>query len=489
MARGIVAALWLGLCSTAALAEEPHAVRLPTSDAPWTGDFDGMLERQRVRVLVVESRTNYFLDGAIQRGLTYDTVRAFESEINEGRKGPIRVEIVFRPTHPDDLIPALLEGRGDIAAANLTITPERSAQVDFSPGWLNGVRELVVTGPASPKLATLDDLAGKEVYVRRSSSYFASLTGINDSYGPLHPKIKIREVPETLEDEDLLEMLDAGLIPLTVVDDHLAKFWLQVLDHVTVRDDIAVREGGEIAWAFRKDSPRLRAAIESFQKDHHEGTTVANMKLREYLRSTRHVKSASTEAHERRFRAVAAYFQSYGKQYGFDWLLMTAQGFRESGLDQSVKSPVGAIGVMQLMPPTGQAMGVGDIHKAENNIHAGIKYMRTMLDVYFKDAPMDDLNRALFAFASYNAGPGRVAQLRREAEKTGLDPNVWFGNVETVAARRIGQETVRYVRDIYKYYVAYRLTTDFDEERERARRELEAKDAAPTRGKAATPPG
>jgi membrane-bound lytic murein transglycosylase MltF len=474
MVRGVVAALCLGLWGWPAFAEQPHAIELPTRDAAWTGDLDGMIERQRVRVLVVESRTNYFLDGAIPRGLSYDAARSFEQQLNQGRKGPIRVEVVFVPTRPDDLIPALLEGRGDVAAANLTITPERSAQVDFGPAWLRGVRELVVTGPSSPPLATLDDLAGKEVYVRRSSSYFESLTRINDSYGPLHPKIKIREVPETLQEEDLLEMLDAGLIPLTVVDDHLAKFWLQVLDHITVRDDLAVHEGGEIAWAFRKDSPKLRAAIEAFEKSHRVGTTIANLKLREYLRSTQHLKNATTATHERRFREVAAYFQSYGKQYGFDWLLMTAQGFRESGLDQNVKSPVGAIGVMQLMPPTGTAMQVGDIHEAENNIHAGIKYMRTMLDVYFKDAPMDDLNRALFAFASYNAGPGRIAQLRREAEKTGLDPNVWFRNVETVAARRIGQETVRYVRDIYKYYVAYRLTSDFQAERERARREHEA---------------
>jgi membrane-bound lytic murein transglycosylase MltF len=487
MRRVMVAWMGVAFCGSPAYASEPHAVELPINDAPWTGDLDGMIERQRVRVLVVESRTNYFLDGAIPRGLTYDALRSFESELNKGRKGPIRIEVVFVPTRPDDLIPGLIEGRGDIAAANLTITPERSAQVDFGPAWLHGVRELVVTGPASPNVATLDDLSGKEVYVRRSSSYYESLARINESYGLLRPKIKIREVPETLEEEDLLEMLDAGLIPLTVVDDHLAKLWDQVLDHVTVRDDLAVHEAGEIAWAFRKDSPKLRAEVEAFAKVHHVGTTAANMKLREYLRSTRHLKNATTGAHEKRFRDVAVYFQSYGKQYGFDWLLMTAQGFRESGLDQNVKSPVGAIGVMQLMPPTGAAMAVGDIRRAENNIHAGIKYMRTMLDVYFKDAPMDDMNRALFAFASYNAGPGRVAQLRREAEKTGLDPNVWFGNVEQVAARRIGQETVRYVRDIYKYYIAYRLTTDFEEERARARRQLEASDGAPPRAEIRDP--
>jgi len=145
---------------------------------------------------------------------------------------------------------------------------------------------------------------------------------------------------------------------------------------------------------------------------------------------------------------------------------MTAQGYQESQLEQNAKSRVGAIGVMQLMPATGRDMRVGDITKIDANIHAGVKYMRFMMDQYFKDEPMDRVNKALFTFASYNAGPGRISQLRKEAENRGLDPNVWFGNVEQVASERIGRETVTYVANIYKYYIAYRLVTE-----ERARRE------------------
>jgi len=139
---------------------------------------------------------------------------------------------------------------------------------------------------------------------------------------------------------------------------------------------------------------------------------------------------------------------------------MAAQGYQESTLDQDAKSPVGAIGVMQVMPPTGKELNVGDITKLEPNIHAGVKYMRFMMDQYFKDEPMTDLNKGLMTFAAYNAGPGRLRQLRREAEKRGLDPNVWFGNVERVASERIGRETVTYVSNIYKYYIAYRLLAD-----------------------------
>ena len=155
-----------------------------------------------------------------------------------------------------------------------------------------------------------------------------------------------------------------------------------------------------------------------------------------------------------------------------DYLLMAAQGYQESTLDHTVKSPVGAIGVMQVMPATGKELKVGDINKLEPNIHAGVKYMRFMIDQYFKDEPIDDLNKVLMAFAAYNAGPGRLRQLRREAEKRGLNPNVWFGNVERIASERIGRETVTYVSNIYKYYVAYRLLSEQQERRAAAKQAI-----------------
>jgi membrane-bound lytic murein transglycosylase MltF len=170
---------------------------------------------------------------------------------------------------------------------------------------------------------------------------------------------------------------------------------------------------------------------------------------------------------------VIELFKKYGSEYNVDYLLMAAQGYQESTLDHGVKSPVGAIGVMQVMPATGKELKVGDIAKIDPNIHAGVKYMRFMMDQYFKDEPMDNLNKALMTFASYNAGPGRVRQLRREAEQRGLDPNVWFGNVERVASERIGRETVTYVSNIYKYYITYRLLSAQQERRAAAKAALE----------------
>ena len=267
----------------------------------------------------------------------------------------------------------------------------------------------------------------------------------------------IDEAPDVLEDDDVLEMVNAGLAPITVVDDYLAEFWSKVFTDIKVHRDVAVRSGGNLAVAFRKENPQLREAVNTWIRKHGKGDAFRNVVERRYLQNVKYAKNAAADAERQKLQAVVELFKKYGAQYNLDYLLMAAQGYQESTLDQNVKSPVGAIGVMQVMPPTGKELKVGDITQIEPNIHAGVKYMRFMMDQYFKDEPMDNLNKALMTFAAYNAGPGRLRQLRRETEKRGLDPNVWFGNVERIASERIGRETVTYVSNIYKYYIAYRL--------------------------------
>jgi membrane-bound lytic murein transglycosylase MltF len=193
------------------------------------------------------------------------------------------------------------------------------------------------------------------------------------------------------------------------------------------------------------------------------------MMSRRYLQNAGYVKNAASEAERKKLLDLAKIFEKYGKHYGVDYLLMAAQGYQESRLDQGVKSRVGAIGVMQVMPATGKELSVGDITQIEANVHAGVKYFRFMRDQYYKDEPMDDINKGLMTLASYNAGPGRIRQLRRETAKRGLNPNVWFGNVERIVSERVGRETVQYVSNIYKYYIAYRLVTEARQAREKAK--------------------
>ena len=335
---------------------------------------------------------------------------------------------------------------------------------------LTDVSEIVVTGPGAPKIERVDDLAGKEVYVRTSSSYYESLQRLNKSFKKAgkHP-VKITPAVEYLESEDILEMVNAGLIPMTVIDSHIGEFWSKIFENITLHPDIAVNTGGEIAWAFRKNSPELREAVNDFVRRNKKGTLFGNMMLERYLKSTKWVKNSTAEQELKKFDMMVDIFKQYAGQYDFDWLLVAAQGYQESMLDQSKKSHAGAIGVMQLLPSTAKDPNVNikDIEKLENNIHAGVKYLRFIRDRYFENEDMDILNKTLFSFASYNAGPARIAQLRKKADQKGLDPNKWFNNVELIAAREIGRETVQYVSNIYKYYIAYSQVVKQEKKKEK----------------------
>jgi membrane-bound lytic murein transglycosylase MltF len=455
----------------------PEAAPLPAGIAPliepWTGDLDGMAERRVVRILAVQSPVLYFVDKGRELGLTYETAKAFETQLNETLgTGNVKVHVLLMPVARDELIPRLLAGQGDIAAAALTVTPERLKQVDFSHPFAQDVSEIVVTGPGSADLASLDDLSGMEIHVRLSSSFAEHLQALNERFAA-ESKASVQIVPadEILETGDLLEMVAAGLIPATVADSYLVDLWHEVFPDLKPHPDIPLASGGDIAWAFRKNSPKLAEAVNAFVKTQKKGTLAGNVLINKYLKNTKWVKNARSEEDIARFRSMIDLFKQYAGQYDFDWLLMAAQGYQESTLDQSKRSPVGAIGVMQVMPTTARdkAVNIPDIEELESNIHAGIKYNRWVVDNFYNDPGIRPLDASLLAFASYNAGPGRVSRLRKEAAEQGLDPNRWFNNVELIAAKRIGRETVQYVSNIYKYYLAYQMVILQEELREKAR--------------------
>jgi len=455
-------------------AEQPR--QLEFENKAWSGDFDGMLERRMIRVLVPYSRTLYYNDKGHERGITAELVRDFERYLNTKHskllgKRPITVYII--PVTRNVLLPDVAKGLGDIAAGNLTETPDRLKVVDFvAPKDRKPVSELVLTGPSSPAIASVDDLAGKRVHVRKSSSYYGSLKALNGQFKKSRKAtMTLTLVPEALEDEDLMEMLNAGLVELIVVDDTKARPWAQVLPRIKVTD-IAVAEGGYTGWAIRKGSPKLAEAINDFYANWAKKRSVIEYRMMRDAKRIKQIANNTAQAPWRRFEQMLKLFEKYGAKYHFDPLMLAAQGFQESQLKQEARSPVGAIGVMQIMPATGAELNVGDITILEPNIHAGAKYMDQLITRYLPDAHFDEQNRTLFAFASYNAGPGRVIALRKEAEKRGLDPNLWFNNVELVAAERVGIETTTYVRNIFKYYVAYKLQLEVFEERRKAREKV-----------------
>jgi membrane-bound lytic murein transglycosylase MltF len=306
-------------------------------------------------------------------------------------------------------------------------------------------------------------LSGREVWVRRGSTYFESLNDLNRALAQrkLKPVI-IRELDPTIEDDEALEMVNAGVIPATATNRYVAKLWAPILPELRVHETVQLRAGAPFTWAVRKENPQLRELVGKFQKSHGEGTLWGNMKLKQYFADGKFIRNPGQAKDAERLRQTRLLFEQYGTRYSIDWLLLAAQAYQESGLDNKKKSPVGAIGIMQVMPATARdpRVRVKNIEELDRNIEAGTKYLRLMIDDYYEAEPMTRLDKALFSLASYNAGPARVAKLRSEAEKLQLDPNVWFDNVEIVAARRIGAETVTYVRNIYKYYLAYKLLAE-----------------------------
>jgi membrane-bound lytic murein transglycosylase MltF len=446
---------------------------LPLNYGKRTGDLDEMVKQRAIRALVIINPIDFFYLSGRPHGIQYDSLQAFEKFLNRKlNTGKLPVRVVFLPMRPDQLEAALTQGLGDFIAHPVVITPEREQRVAFSVPIQKNVSQVVVTGSALANVASFDGLAGESIYANPLTAYYENLKRLNDrrlkaGQSPLN----VRAADHYLYDDDLLEMVNAGLIPATVARKQRADLWAQVLPNVKVHPELVIASEGETAWAMRRNSPHLKQLIDEFLKDHAAGTTFGNTLLRRYLQNTKWVRDSISPEEIRKFVAYSEFFKNYAAQYNFDYLMIAAQGYQESQLDQSQRSPAGAVGVMQVMPKIAAAnpINIPDVNNANDNIHAGAKILHYIAATHFNDSGIDLLNKTFLTFASYDAGPARIADLRKKAPRAGLDPNKWFENVEREVARHVGEETVIYVGNVYKYYVAYKLTAD-----ERKRRGLPA---------------
>jgi membrane-bound lytic murein transglycosylase MltF len=446
----------------------------------YADDLDGILTRRYIRVLTTFNRTNFFLSGAGLYGFEYSLLKDYGKYLNKSiRRRDLKVVMEFIPVSRDELLPALRDGRGDIAAAGLTITEERLGQVDFTRPYLTGIDEVVVAHKDVAGLESIKDLSGREVFVRESSSYFESLKTLNDRLRKERKKpVKILKAEETLETEDILEMVNSGAIPLTVADSHLASIWSSVLEDIRVHDALVLRQSGEIAWAVRKGNPGLKESLDTFLGTRRKGTRLGNIYFSRYFEKNRWIRNPVSEDMLRKSEKLRGLFQKYAERYAFDWTLIAAVAFQESRLNNKKRSPAGAVGIMQVRPSTARDKNVGidNVHELENNIHAGVKYLAFIRDRYFSDEGLSESDRLRLTLAAYNAGPAKIQKVRSEAEKMGLDPDRWFRNVEISTLRHVGQEPVRYVSNINKYYILINrafLTREIrEEEKGKLRAEL-----------------
>jgi membrane-bound lytic murein transglycosylase MltF len=439
-------------------------VTVPAPYGYHTDDLDGIVKRRNLRALVLVNPIGFFYDNGQPMGIMYDALRALETYVNQKlHTGALKIEVTFIPVHPNQVEAALTEGAGDLVAYALVVTPERQQQVAFTVPLQTNLKQVVVTGPNFGTVSSLQELGDKEIYVNPLTVSYQQLQQVNDELRKAgKPLIVIKPADAYLQEDDLVQMVNAGLLPATVAGASKAKLWAQVLPHLTVHSDLVIGSGEQTAWALRKNNPQLKQLLDGFIAPRAVGSSFGNTMVRRYLQNTRWVVNSTSPEEIKKFEALSGIFKLYASQYDFDYLMMMAQGFQESMLDQDKRSPGGAVGIMQVMPRDAAAspIGISNVLTAEGNVHAGIKMLRSIEDHYFNDPKIDPLNKTLLSFASYNAGPNRIAELRKEALKEGLDPNVWFGNVELVVAKNIGQVTVTYVGNVYKYYIAYKLALE-----------------------------
>jgi len=450
------------LCGQACAAEEQdshHPLDAHLSET-YTDDLPGLLKRKYLRVLTTMNRTNFFLAGGKVHGFEYSLLKEYEKQLNKGiGRRELKVTLEFIPVSRDRLLPGVVEGFGDIAAAGLTITDKRQETVDFTRPYLTGIDEILVTHKKVKPPANLDGLSGKRIFVRKSSSYYESLTALNHRLQKKKMRpVKIVEADENLETEEILELVNTGAIKRTVSDSHLANIWTDVLDDIRAHENIKLRQGGKIAWAVRKDNPKLKQSLDRFIKEHRKGTLLGNIFFTRYYEKNTWIQNPLKGGRSKKIEEFRPLFEKYADRYNFDWLLILAMAYQESELNPKKKSPKGAVGLMQIRPSTAADPNVGikNVYKLENNVHAGVKYLDFLRNRYFSDEKIRPRDQVRFSLASYNAGPAKIRQARKKASAINLDPNRWFRNVELAALRIVGQETVRYVSNINKYYVIYK---------------------------------
>jgi len=447
------------------------------------GDLDAMRKRGFIRVLVSYNRTNFFLTGAgdehvgvAAKGFEHAFMEQYRKFVNRKlshRQPPL--QMVYVPVAFDRLLAALNQGEGDIVAAGVTVTDQRASKVAFSRPYLSNVSEVLVTHGDVVGIDTLADLSGRRIPVVRGSSYAKHLDELSDRLKQqgMAP-IVVEQAAASLETEDMLELVNAGALTMTVADDHLARLWVGVLPNIKVRNDLAINQGGELAWAVRKDNPALLKSLNRFVGANRKGTLVGNILFQRFYRDRRWVSNPTGNSGRVKLKKLAGLFRKYAKRYGFEWMLLAAQAYQESGLVHSARSHKGAVGIMQIKPATARDkhVAINNINQLEPNIHAGVKYLAFLRDRYFSGPQFSDEDKVYFALAAYNAGPGAVRKMRAHARQMGLNPNRWFGQVELAALRHIGTETVTYVRNILKYSTAYKLSWSVRQQRGHDRKQL-----------------
>ena len=405
-----------------------------------------------IRVLTRNNDTSFFIYRGHRMGFDYELGKKLAQSLG------IRVDMIITQSW-EEMLPALLKGEGDVIAAELTVTPERQKQVLFAEPW-GHTREVVVWKDGSPPIKSAEDLANKEVHVRKGSSYYATLKA-------LKVPVIVKEVPEEWETDTILQAVSKGEIVYTIADDLLANIHTAYWDNLVVGPPIS--EERELAWAVRPGDAKLKKVIDDVFRDLRKKPDF-NILKKKYFEAQRSLeKERKDKFYASETGTLSQYdplVRKYAEQHHFDWRLVAAQIYQESRFDPQRKSWVGALGLFQIMPATAKGLGIRDPTDPEQSIRGGLKYMQQLSD-HYKDVP-DPIERYRFALAAYNSGFGHVDDARHLARAGKKDITRWrevapfllkLSDRKVAKHARFGfcrgSEPVDYVRHIDERYTGY----------------------------------
>jgi membrane-bound lytic murein transglycosylase MltF len=368
----------------------------------WYGDLDGIVKRRILRVLVAPNKLGFYFDGSEIHGALYEFCREFERFLNHKlHTGNLAIHLYFVPIGRDTLLPRLAEGYGDLLATMVVTAGRPQYAVDFTDPIYDNAKAVIVSGPGE-QLSRLEDLSGREVYYFRNTIPYEKLRRLSeDLHRDGKPPIQLIPAAADLQLDDLLEMVNAGLVPMTVAEDKVAQYWAQVLPNLKIHSDIVVAES-PLAWAVQQNTPQLKSVVNEFIRDHKIGTLYGNTVTARYLNRIKWVRAAIAGDDLARFEEMVRLFHMYGDKYHFPYLLLAAQGYQESELNPGLRSKAGAVGVMQIKPSTAAAdpINITGIGNTDRNIEAGAKYLRYMVSHYYANKPMDQVTKSAFEKSS-----------------------------------------------------------------------------------------
>ena len=418
-------------------------------------DLAQIRSSQVLRVLVNQSRNS---SGQVQGesiGVEYHRLRAFERYLNGHARDGQEITLKIIPKAKDQLLGALLRGEGDLMAPGELLDVKPTHAVTPSDSIIERVPLMLVGVKGERRYTRLEQLSGRTVALTTGSAAGEALNLINQKLALRKlPPVNIEWVDPTLAVEDVLEMVQAGIYHLTLVEQPIAERWAKLMPKLRFDRKVLVSEPGAMRWYVRRDASMLRASVDRFLTTY---TVPAdqNVAFERVYRRLYRVHYPLARADRQKLEKLRPVLQKHAQQQGMDWLNLAALAFKESTLNPNAKGTGGATGLLQITPSAAQRVGVNNIQNVEGNVQAGAKYLAMIRRKFFASPQLNERERMAFVLAAYNMGPERVQGMRAEARRRGLNPNQWFFQVERIAMEQVGMGAVSYVNSVNKYYLAF----------------------------------